>query len=315
MSRLIRQGFLGEDSDAILAGLTVGYVGLGGGGSHMVQQAAHLGVGGHVLVDPDEIDLGNSNRLVSGTLADVAGKVAKVAIAERTVRSLQPDARVLALKRTWQEATEELKGCDVVLGAVDSMVARDQIEAFCRRFMIPYIDVGMDVIKLGDGFLISGQVIASMPGEPCMRCCGFITDEKLREEARLYGDAGGRPQVVWPNGVLASTAIGLMVQTFTPWHRRRAGFAHLVYDGNKGTIVPSPWVRQLAGATCPHHPADQVGDPSFDVRRVLAELEERERAMAAAAAPGRYEHTIPRPSVARRWARLRDLLGLRGLIR
>jgi hypothetical protein len=306
MSRLIRQGFLGENSDAVLAGLTVGFVGLGGGGSHMVQQAAHLGVGGYVLVDPDEIDLGNSNRLVSGTLADVTEKVAKVAIAERTIRSLQPGARVLTLKRTWQESTEELKGCDIIMGAVDSVVARDQIEAFCRRFLIPYIDVGMDVVTLGKGtFLISGQVIASMPGEPCMRCCGFVTDEKLQEEAKLYGDAGGRPQVVWPNGVLASTAIGLMVQTFTPWHRRGTGFAHLVYDGNKGTIAPSPWVKQLAGVICPHHPDDQVGDPSFDVRRVLAE-----RAVPVAEVRHVDCDVVHRPRISRLWARLRYLFGL-----
>ena len=56
------------------------------------------------------------------------------------------------------------------------------------------------------GFLISGQVILSMPGHPCMRCCGFITDERLKQEAERYGAAGARPQVVWPNGVLASTA-------------------------------------------------------------------------------------------------------------
>lgn len=307
MSRLIRQSFLGQDSDATLAGLTVGYIGLGGGGSHMVQQAAHLGVGGHVLVDPDEIDLGNSNRLVSGTLADIDGNAAKVTIAERTIRSLQPDARVLALKRTWQEATEELKACDIIMGAVDSMVARDQVEAFCRRFLIPYIDVGMDVLDLGKaGFLISGQVIASMPGEPCMRCCGFVTDEKLQEEAKLYGDAGGRPQVVWPNGVLTSSAIGLMVQTFTPWYGRRAGFAHLIYDGNKGTIVQSPWMKQLVGTTCPHHPADQVGDPSFDIRRVLVEA-------AGSTVPAIPAGAVEKPSTSggdralatlRRWLRI-----------
>lgn len=70
---------------------------------------------------------------------------------------------------------------------------------------------------MGKNYAISGQVIVSMPGEHCIRCYGFITDAKLDEEARLYGDAGANPQVVWPNGVLASTAVGLGVNLVCPW--------------------------------------------------------------------------------------------------
>ena len=36
-----------------------------------------------------------------------------------------------------------------------------------------------------------------------MRCMAIVTEEYLKEEAGRYGDAGPRPQVVWPNGVLA----------------------------------------------------------------------------------------------------------------
>ncbi|HAP11783.1 MAG TPA: thiamine/molybdopterin biosynthesis protein, partial [Afipia sp.] len=72
MSRLDRQSFLGPDSDAILQAATIGVIGLGGGGSHLVQQAAHLGVGGYVPADPQWIEDTNTNRLIGGTLADVA---------------------------------------------------------------------------------------------------------------------------------------------------------------------------------------------------------------------------------------------------
>ena len=44
MSRLDRQSFLGPDSDTILHEATIGVIGLGGGGSHIVQQSAHLGI-------------------------------------------------------------------------------------------------------------------------------------------------------------------------------------------------------------------------------------------------------------------------------
>ena len=56
MKWLDRQSFLGGDSTERLDKLTVGIVGLGGGGSHVAQQLAHIGVGNFVLVDDDRID-------------------------------------------------------------------------------------------------------------------------------------------------------------------------------------------------------------------------------------------------------------------
>src|SRR5437868_6355386 len=233
MSRFARQSFLGADSDAILRGTTLGLVGLGGGGSHAFQQAAHIGFGKYVLVDPDTISESNTNRLVTGTLEDARRETPKVAIAERVIRSLVPYARITAVQDSWHNATDKLKRCDVIIGAVDSFMEREQLERFARRHLIPYIDIGMDVHEPQPGqFLIAGQAILSLPSKPCLRCCGFITDERLGREANNYGAAGGKPQVVWPNGVLASTAIGLAVQLVTPWFSNHPGFVYLEYDGN-----------------------------------------------------------------------------------
>jgi len=270
MKRLDRQSFLGPDSEKTLQGLTIGIVGLGGGGAQYAQQAAHIGIGGYMLVDFDRIDLTNTNRLVGGTLLDVLRRRHKTAIAARTIRSLNPSARIVEIRKSWHDAVEALKRCDVILGAVDSFREREQLERFARRNLIPYIDVGMDVHETQDGHLVSGQVILSSPGHPCLRCYGLITDENLAGEARKYGAAGGRPQVVWPNAVLASSAIGMLMQTVTPWHRRSVAFAYLVYDGNKGTVMPSPRAAALANRPCPHHPADETGDPLFDIRGHLA---------------------------------------------
>jgi hypothetical protein len=268
MSRLDRQSFLGPDSDPVLDGAMIGFVGLGGGGSHAVQQAAHMGVGGYVNADPDVIEYSNTNRLIGGTLADVAVNRPKVAIAERLIRGLQPEARIVSVQDHWRAAADDLKLCDIIVGAVDSFKEREQLERFGRRHLIPYIDIGMDVYDLGKkGFLVSGQVILSMPGSPCMRCCGFITDERLEQEAKLYGAAGSRPQVVWSNGVLASTAVGLVTQVLTPWYPNPPGFAFLDYDGNKGTVTRNARMELLKNHVCPHHPADETSDPLFDIRK------------------------------------------------
>ena len=298
MSRLDRQSFLGRDSDAVLEAATIGIVGLGGGGSHVVQQAAHMGIGGYVNVDPQTIDHTNTNRLVGGTLADVYRKAAKIGIiktlvrglnhlvggtldyiecergktgiAERLIRGLNPQARVISIPERWQQGADQLKTSDVIVGAVDSFTERDELERFARRYLIPYIDIGMDVHDLGESrFLVSGQVILSTPGAPCLRCCGFLTNERLKKEANRYGAAGNRPQVVWSNGILASTAIGMLAQILTPWYQGPPAFVYLEYDGNKGTVSRSAYMDALKECVCLHHPPDETGDPMFDVRKNL----------------------------------------------
>ena len=266
MSRFVRQSFLGVNSEAVLDATTVGIVGLGGGGSHIVQQFAHIGIGRYVVADHKPIDFTNTTRLVGGTLKDVKNTEWKTEIAARLIRSLQPNAVVVQIRDRWQTATDQFKGCDLILGAVDSFVERDELERFARRHLIPYIDIGMDVHDLKENsFLISGQVILSTPGNPCLWCCGLMTHERLKREAIKYGSAGGRPQVVWPNGVLASTAVGLAIQVVTPWFKNPPEFAYFHYDGNKGIVSRSVWVDVLKNQACKHHPADETGDPFFDI--------------------------------------------------
>jgi hypothetical protein len=122
----------------------------------------------------------------------------------------------------------------------------------------------MDVTRSGAGYTISGQVIVSMPGYPCMRCLGFITDEVLAAEAQQYGAAGGRPQVVWPNGILASTAVGLFVSMLLPWHSESEPPLFLEYDGNAASVFPSNRLKAISGTGCRHYAgSDNLGDPFY----------------------------------------------------
>lgn len=270
MSWLARQSFLGEDSNDVLASLTVGLVGLGGGGSHVAQQLAHVGVGNLVLIDDDEITDTNLNRLVGATEEDVRNGTLKVDIAERVIRAVNPDANVEKHCARWQAVAEALKLCDVVIGGVDNVRSKYELDGFTRRFMIPYIDMGMDVTRLGENnHLISGQVVLTGPGEPCLQCLGIVRQSDLEREAQAYGAAGGKPQVVWPNGVLASTAVGLFIQLVTPWKTQARTCAFLEYDGNLHTIREARSLSWALGRACPHYQKNDIGDPLFDVRKVL----------------------------------------------
>lgn len=282
MSRYDRQSFLGIDSDERLAAATIGIVGLGGGGSHIVQQLSHVGVGGMICVDPDIVEDTNLNRLIGGTLHDVAKARLKTEIAERMIKGLVASPRFRAMPSKWQDATEALAECDIIIGGLDSYRERSELEAFCRRLMIPYIDMGMDVHEVGDHFSISGQVVLSSPGRPCLWCLGILTKPGLEVEAKNYGAAGGKPQVVWPNGVLASLATGLVVQLITPWMPNPIDSAYLEFDGNRHQVATSNRLKAIDGRPCGHYPADQTGDPLFDIRHLLVAID-GERANEAGA--------------------------------
>ena len=58
---------------------------------------------------------------------------------------------------------------------------------------------------------------------------------------------------MWPNGILASTAVGLAIQVIMPWFTRTrpAPFVYLEYDGNRGTLTQVAHVEALKDAVCP----------------------------------------------------------------
>ena len=260
--RFVRQSFLGADAQPIFERAVVGLVGLGGGGSHVEQQLAHIGFLNYEVYDHDVVEASNYNRLIGVLDGDVAARTSKVEIATRVIKGLQPTARVGEHRRRWQDDPGPLRGCDLIFGCVDTFAARRELEVFARRYMIPLIDIGMDIHQAGDEPpRMAGQVILSLPGGPCMTCIGFLTEEKLAKEAALYGAAGGRPQVVWPNGVLASTAVGIAVDLLTNWTRTPRDVMYLSYDGNDGTIRTHVRLQFLEGIECPHYPASEVGDP------------------------------------------------------
>jgi hypothetical protein len=259
--RFSRQGFLGEDAQRIFDETRVGILGLGGGGSHVVQQLAYIGFKYFVIFDPDVVKDVNLNRLVGATEVDARWEVAKVAVADRMVHAIRADAVVDGHKHRWQEIPLRLRGCDLVFGCLDGFAERREAEACCRRFLIPYIDIGLDVHEAeGEPPQMAGQIILSIPGEPCMTCLGFLTEKKLAREAAAYGAAGPRPQVVWANGVLASTAVGVAVELLTDW-TRGCRAVYLSYDSNTGVILPHPRLQYAKADGCPHYPLNEVGEP------------------------------------------------------
>lgn len=262
--RFSRQSFLGNQFEAVVENVVVGVVGLGGGGSHIVQQLSHIGFQNYVLYDGDVVEESNLTRLVGATCDDASAGAQKTDVAKRLILGLQPQAQVATVNGRWQSLPEALMGCHIIFGCVDTFAGRSELEAFARRYLISYIDIGMDVTIGDDGHpVMGGQVAVSLPGQPCMRCLGILTEERLSREALAYGDVGGRPQVVWANGILASTAVGRAVDLLSGWTGRGAAPLCLSFDGNREELKPHWMTRNITTSNCCHFPADQVGTPIF----------------------------------------------------
>lgn len=260
--RFNRQSFLGADSQKRIESAIIGLVGLGGGGSHIAQQLAHLGFLNYRTWDGDIAEDPNLNRLIGVTESDIVAATPKTEIARRVIKGLRASAKIESYNCKWQDNPEPLRGCDLIFGCVDGFSQRRELEACARRYLIPLIDIGMDVHRVGDEPpRMGGQVILSMPGGPCMFCLGFLNERGLAQEGERYGDAGPRPQVVWPNGILASSAIGIAVDLLTDWTRSLRDVVYLEYDGNKGTLKPHGRLQYLERRPCVHYAVDQVGDP------------------------------------------------------
>lgn len=269
--RFSRQSFLGENSQEIIERAVIGIPGLGGGGSHIVQQLAHIGFLRYRIYDGDIAEDSNLNRLIGAKEDDPSKKTPKIEIAERTIKGLRANATVESYLCRWQEQPEPLRSCDLIFGCVDGFSERRELEALARRYLIPLIDIGMDVHCLeGEPPRMGGQVILSMPGGLCMFCLGFLNERVLAREGERYGAAGPRPQVVWPNGVLASTAVGVAVDLLTDWTRSLRDVVYLEYDGNQGTVKPHVRLEYLENNPCLHYRAEQVGDP-FIAEMVFSE--------------------------------------------
>jgi hypothetical protein len=257
-----RQSFLSDHLNDILEHCVVGVVGLGGGGSQVVQQLAHIGFKHYVLCDFDHIVDTNLNRLVGATQVDIKESNLKINIAIRLIQGLRPDAVITRIPKRFQEDAAKLKQCDLIFGCLDGYRNRRELEVLARNALIPYIDIGMDVTQpTGEVPRMGGQVIASIPGCPCMWCFGYLTDAKLEEEDKKYRDAGERPQVIWPNGILSSTAIHVALNLLTNWTSKAANQTlYYNYDGNKGELSPHFRFLGKRGRTCPHFPLQEAGD-------------------------------------------------------
>jgi hypothetical protein len=247
--------FLGRGLDWLKAA-TITVLGAGGGGSHIAQQLAHLGVRRLILVDPDRLEDTNVNRVVGAAYGDI-GELKAHLLADRFA-DLGTEIIAVDVRAESPRGRYSIERSDVVFGAVDGARARRNIESLCRAALVPYIDVGLKIHMADDDvtiLAIGGQIVTSLPGGPCLRCAEVVTEQSLLEDREEY--LAGRPeqQVVSMNGVLASQAVNGMLSVMTGYAPDFPLPAMIAYDGLSHIMKPDTYVQ----GPCPHFPVEDAG--------------------------------------------------------
>jgi hypothetical protein len=180
---------LGRSGQARLRQIRVGVVGLGGIGSVVAMQLAHLGVGELVLIDGDVVEPSNLSRIVGATQED-AGRTPKVEVAKRYAEALKL-SRIEAYASYLDSNHESLlASCDVIFSCVDRQLPRALLNRISYRYLVPTIDLGTVFRVNESGAMISdaGRIVVIGPGRPCLSCWGHIDPHILRIESLAASD-------------------------------------------------------------------------------------------------------------------------------
>jgi molybdopterin/thiamine biosynthesis adenylyltransferase len=209
----------GAVGQRILRESRVVVVGCGGTGSHVVSQLAHLRVGSLTLVDPDVVEDSNLSRLIGSVPSDVGRS--KVDVLAQHARRINPDSHVAIFTDSVLDIDpQSLIEADAILCATDGHGSRALLTELCQQYLVPVVDLGVEVVPGIEMFRAGGGVRVLRPGHGCLHCAQTLTPALVREE---YLDAEQRaieiergyirnhnvpnPSVVALNGVVASMAV------------------------------------------------------------------------------------------------------------
>jgi len=177
----------GPVGQALLRNLHVVVIGAGGGGSILIEQLAHLGVGEISAIDYDVVKRHNLSRIIGATEADARSAIKKVDVAARVVARIDPSTAFHAIDGDIAdiEVAERLLDADYLLLATDTATARLVANAVSQTFLIPLVQIGAKVDTRDDGTIeqVYTAVRPVLPRRGCLSCAGLIDPIALQREA------------------------------------------------------------------------------------------------------------------------------------
>jgi hypothetical protein len=256
----LKQAF-GSGTTNLLGQISVAVVGCSGTGGPMIEQLSRLGVKKLVLVDPDNVEHKNLNRIPNTTWQDAIDETPKVKALKRAIDNIGLGTEVIALQCNLQDlrAIESVAECDIVIGCMDSVFGRHVLNRIAVTYCIPYFDVGVKIVADGIGGIehLIGTVHYLQPDGSSLRSRGVYTSEGLRsdglkinnpeqyetlkKEKYIQGVNEERPAVISLNTLFASLTMLELLARLHPY-RFAANTQFATYRINlvEGEIMREP---------------------------------------------------------------------------
>ena len=130
---------LTEEECRLLRSKRVLIVGCGGLGGNLISIFARIGVGNLRIVDGDVFEATNLNRQLFSEMPVLGQNKASVA-AQRVAR-INPEITVDVVEDflTEENASDLLRGCDIVVDALDNIPGRRLVAAACEKAGLPLV--------------------------------------------------------------------------------------------------------------------------------------------------------------------------------
>ncbi|SMO81572.1 ThiF family adenylyltransferase [Fodinibius sediminis] len=188
-----QEAAFGKPFNAKLQSLRVAVVGLGGTGSPVATLLARTGIGELILIDGDELDKTNMNRVRGYVNKDISSNKAEAL--SSFIEDLGLEVTVKAIPEYLGEtgkAIDALSSADIIFGCTDSVQSRDYLNQAMYYYGQVYIDSGMSGNVEDDSNGIprlrtqKGRVSCILPESgACLRCQNVVNNQKLYREQKL----------------------------------------------------------------------------------------------------------------------------------
>lgn len=223
--------------------LSVAVIGVSGTGSPTVEQLARLGVGEIVLVDDDDVEARNLNRILHSSTSDVEQGRHKVEVLAEAVRRMGLGTRVVPVSNNlWNtDVVRTVAQCDVVFGCMDTVDGRYLLNRLATYYVVPYFDVGVRLRPHeGSGrgcdhaiIDVCSRVSYVQPGQSSLMSRGLFTMDQVRaaglhrqdpaahdqqaKDGYIAGVAAHRPAVISVNFLASALAVNEFLARLHPF--------------------------------------------------------------------------------------------------
>jgi molybdopterin/thiamine biosynthesis adenylyltransferase len=234
-------------------------LGAGNIGSHTLELVARMPwIEAITLCDFDTYEAANLSG--QSILREWVGRPKAEVQAER-IRALRRDVAVRAIRARLEDVPLGLLRAELLLGCLDSKLARMNANEVAWRLNAPYVDAGVNA----DGFLVRISVYQPGPERPCLECAWDERDYANLEQVRPCAPGAGLAPASGAPACLGSLAGSLQAiqcaHFFGPHPERFAAGRQIVFDAA---------ARRFYDAVLPANPHCRFDHETWRIRKLDA---------------------------------------------